>query len=267
MAATAVAAAAVFMRQTNAVWAAFLLGEAALSEIGMDWAQALRGTQAQAPLQLSTASEQTSAGGGGGGGGAAAAPRQGAAAGAPCWRGDKDGVAAGKGVGAAGKGKVEGGTSGGSVGEVREALQRLWQRRGELAARLWPLLLPPAGFAAFLAANGGSVVLGDKEAHKPVRHGAQLLYFAGWAALMLWPQLLPGLRTLRDAAARRPLAAAATAAAAVAAAAGVAHVSTMVHPYMLADNRWDDRALRSATLCCAAIDVLCCAAMCCAVTG
>ena len=38
------------------------------------------------------------------------------------------------------------------------------QRKRELAARLWSLALVPAGFAAFVVANGG-VVVGDRANH------------------------------------------------------------------------------------------------------
>ncbi|KXZ55170.1 hypothetical protein GPECTOR_3g317 [Gonium pectorale] len=54
---------------------------------------------------------------------------------------------------------------------------------------------------------------------------------------MLWPQLLPEAGRLGRAVLRRPLATALLAAGAVSAAAAVAHVSTLVHPFMLADNR------------------------------
>ncbi|KAG2482556.1 hypothetical protein HYH03_018515 [Edaphochlamys debaryana] len=204
-------AAAVLCRQTNAVWAAFVLGESALAELGL----------ADAPW--------AAAGSGAGSSGPWRSPRKSGSS-----------VAAGKGGAGQGGGEDEEAARADAAGLLPElglALSRAWQRRGRLAAALWPLLLPPVGFVAFLVANGGAVVLGDKEAHVPVRHGAQLLYFGGWAALMLWPQLLPEVGALGRAAARRPMAAVVVAAGAVAAAAGVAHVSTLVHPYVLADNR------------------------------
>ncbi|KAG2444946.1 hypothetical protein HXX76_001682 [Chlamydomonas incerta] len=197
--------AAVLCRQTNAVWAAFVLGEAALRELGL----------ATAAAQPDGGSSGAAAVGGGGAGSSTAVVEKDAA------RSAAEAAEAGSGL----------------VGELRVAAARAWRRRGRLAAALWPLLLPPAGFVAFLIRNGGSVVLGDKEAHKPVKHGAQLLYFAAWSGLMLWPQLLPAAAAVAAAARRRPLLAGAAAAAALAAAAGVVHVSTLVHPYMLADNR------------------------------
>ncbi|KAG2448493.1 hypothetical protein HYH02_006384 [Chlamydomonas schloesseri] len=200
------AGAAVLCRQTNAVWAAFVLGEAALRELGL----------ATAVAQPDGSSSSSSSSSSGAGAGSSTAVAEKAAA-----------------RSAAEAAEAEAGL----VGELRVAAARAWRRRGRLAVALWPLLLPPAGFVVFLLKNGGSVVLGDKEAHKPVKHGAQLLYFAAWSALMLWPQLLPAAGAVAAAARRRPLLAAATAAVGLAAAAGVAHVSTLVHPYMLADNR------------------------------
>jgi alpha-1,2-glucosyltransferase len=91
-------------------------------------------------------------------------------------------------------------------------------------------------FAAFLVRNG-AVVLGDREHHAPVVHGAQLLYLTAFASA---PYALPEL-TLRlpatlgaagRAAASAPLAAAAAAAAVL----GAAHL-THCHPFLLADNR------------------------------
>jgi alpha-1,2-glucosyltransferase len=124
---------------------------------------------------------------------------------------------------------------------VALALQRAWTGRAALLGALWPLLLPPLGFVAFLVANGGAVVVGDKAAHVPVRHAAQLLYFGGWAAALLWPQTLAQLPRLLAAAAKRPVAALAVGGAALAAAGLVARPgrawATLVHPYILADNR------------------------------
>lgn len=50
-----------------------------------------------------------------------------------------------------------------------------------------PVLL--ACFGAFVHTNGG-IVLGDKDAHKPVLHAAQLPYFAAFAVAMGVPHLL-----------------------------------------------------------------------------
>ncbi len=185
------------MRQTNAVWAAFVLGEAVLDRIGM---------------LLPPTSQDTHT----------AQPAEGRASG-------KSSKAA---VFSAQRSQTP------LLLEVAEALQRVWQQGPQLAASLWPLLLPPLAFVGFLVANGGSVVLGDKEAHTPVKHGAQLLYFGGWTAAMLWPHMVAELPAAVGAVRRQPVAALVAASVAVAAAAGVAHVSTLAHPYLLADNRW-----------------------------
>lgn len=192
-------AAAVLMRQTNAVWAAFVLGEAVLDRIGMLLPQ---DTQIAQPAEADARGNSSKPA-------ASAVERP-----LP---------------------QEQAHTS--LISELVQALQRVWQQGPQLAASLWPLLLPPLAFVAFLVANGGSVVLGDKEAHTPVKHGAQLLYFGGWTAAMLWPQMASELLAAARAVRRRPVAALLVAGAAVAAAAGVAHVSTLAHPYLLADNR------------------------------
>ncbi|GIL55390.1 hypothetical protein Vafri_10947 [Volvox africanus] len=215
---------AILCRQTNAVWAAFLLGQAALAETELEWAPALHGAQhrrrdqrrtGNANRLLDKAQPKTS---------------------------DSTIAAAAKGAKAAAATATEAVTAATAtveepISELRVALTRLWRCRKTLVAKLWPLILPPAGFAAFLVSNGGSVVLGDKEAHKVVRHGAQLLYFAGWSALMLWPGLLTSATALLHIRRRRTLVSVVVAAAAVAAAVAIGHLSTMVHPYVLADNR------------------------------
>ncbi|GLI60555.1 hypothetical protein VaNZ11_002713 [Volvox africanus] len=214
---------AILCRQTNAVWAAFLLGQAALAEAELEWAPALRGAQQRQGDQRRIGNANRLLG--------KMQPKT------------SDSTAAAAGTKAAAAPAAElvtaARTEVGPIYELRVALTRLWRCRKTLAAKLWPLMLPPAGFAAFLVSNGGSVVLGDKEAHKAVRHGAQLLYFAGWTALMLWPELLTNaMASLRDTVRRRTLVSVVVAAvAAVAAAAAVGRMSTIVHPYMLADNR------------------------------
>ncbi|PNG99847.1 Dol-P-Glc:Glc(2)Man(9)GlcNAc(2)-PP-Dol alpha-1,2-glucosyltransferase [Tetrabaena socialis] len=223
-------AAAVLCRQTNAVWAAFVLGESVLAELGAN------GEAPPEDSDCDSCSDCSDTGTGPGSesetDGPAAAP---ALAEAPEAR---SAVAAGGGAAGGLAAPPAAAAPASLVEELQLVLERAWLLRWRLLRRLWPLLLPPAGFLAFLAANGGSVVLGDKEAHMPVRHGAQLLYFGGWAAAVLAPQLAREAGALRAAAARAPLAAAAVGAAAVAAAVGVAARSTLVHPYVLADNRW-----------------------------
>lgn len=63
------------------------------------------------------------------------------------------------------------------------------QRKRELAAKLWSLALVPAGFAAFVAANGG-VVIGDRANHAPAAHWAQPLYALLFTAVAFAPMHL-----------------------------------------------------------------------------
>lgn len=118
------------------------------------------------------------------------------------------------------------------------------QLRWRMLLRLWPLLAVPAAFATFAVANGG-IVVGDREAHAPARHLAQPLYFAAFAAAALAPALLSpaallqGLQRGTEPQLRRlPLAAAAAAPVALALAMTAIDRGTVVHPYLLADNRF-----------------------------
>lgn len=99
------------------------------------------------------------------------------------------------------------------------------------------LLLPLAAFSAAVVANGGSIALGDKSNHAPSKHWAHPLYAAVAAALALAPAhlTLPHLRTLT----RYPLTpvGARRTALAVSAAVTAAAAGTIVHPFLLADNR------------------------------
>lgn len=65
-------------------------------------------------------------------------------------------------------------------------LTAAWQSKWQLLTDLWPVLLVPACFAAFVVWNGG-IVLGDKAAHAPVQHLMQPLYFVLFTASALGP--------------------------------------------------------------------------------
>ena len=141
------------------------------------------------------------------------------------------------------EGTEKGGEARGLVEDAVGVLRLAWAQKGRLAGRLWPLAAVVAGFMAFVAGNGGSIVVGDKAAHRPVPHLAQVPYFALFAAAALCPG--PLLFRGRDLAARGWAAArragpARTALAVGAAAAAVAWAVrgfTFAHPYLLADNR------------------------------
>ena len=55
-------------------------------------------------------------------------------------------------------------------------IQQAWQLKWQLLSDLWALFLIPLIFAAFVIWNGG-IVVGDKAAHKAVKHLMQPLYF------------------------------------------------------------------------------------------
>lgn len=70
--------------------------------------------------------------------------------------------------------------------QCRHTLTAAWHTKERLLSDLWPMLLVPACFAAFVVWNGG-IVVGDKAAHAPVKHLTQPLYFALFAAVALGP--------------------------------------------------------------------------------
>ena len=109
-------------------------------------------------------------------------------------------------------------------------------RRGDLINRFGGLALVPAGFAIFVVHNGG-VAVGDKDAHRPVLHFAQLLYFCSCSLGFLAPLLPYSLMSTLRAAVAAPRRSALAAGALCAACFLAAHRSTLVHPYILADNR------------------------------
>ena len=126
--------------------------------------------------------------------------------------------------------------------QLWQLLRRTWALKWRLAAQLWPLAAVVAAFAAFVVVNGG-IVLGDKAHHAPVHHWVQPLYCAlyttAWLAPAFWspPALAGAARSLGRALRARPAATAIGLAAGAAAAAAVVHRGTLVHPFLLADNR------------------------------
>jgi alpha-1,2-glucosyltransferase len=215
-AAAVLGAAAVGLRQTNAVWVAFCLGTAALQRCSAE------GGGARKP--------RSSDGGGQGG------------------RPERDGCRPASGSSSGGSSGTDNGR-GGSEGSPPELLEdlsillpRAWRLRRQLLSELWPLAAVVAAFAAFVAVNGG-VVVGDRQHHAPVRHLAQplycLLYCTAWLAPVFWTPaaLRDAARRLAAAARRRPAAVAARGGGAVAVAAAAVSRGTLAHPFLLADNR------------------------------
>ena len=124
------------------------------------------------------------------------------------------------------------------LGRTLTALITHWRA---ILCEIWPMLVIPFGFVAFLVANGGAVVVGDRAAHAPVCHAAQLLYFGAFACASLAPVLLPGRRALVNAAAvtskpRLLLQTIALVAVSVLCA-FLGWRYSLAHPYLLADNR------------------------------
>eukprot|EP00873_Tetraselmis_striata_P023669 jgi/Tetstr1/443933/TSEL_031885.t1 len=126
-----------------------------------------------------------------------------------------------------------------AAAEVAQLLRMAWTLKLPLLRRFWGLLAVLAGFAAFLRLNGG-VVLGDKSNHVTVAHPTQLLYLGLYAAVSFAPLLMwPGqaFRQLLAWGGRHPARMLAVSLAAAAAGLATVHRFTLVHPFILADNR------------------------------
>lgn len=214
-AAAALAAAAVLMRQTNAVWVAFMAGEALLE-------------RCQPPLMGGAAAAAAAKKNGGSGSSGSSNGRSRA----------RSGVGGGRGSSSAGFAAEAAAAVSGALKELARLALLAWTLRWELLRQLWGHGAVAAAFAAFVVWNGG-VVVGDKANHAPVRHLVQPLYFALYATLCLaavfWAPgaLWHGLQAV----ARSGAAARLGAAAAVVAAGVVVRHGTLVHPFLLADNR------------------------------
>jgi alpha-1,2-glucosyltransferase len=105
-----------------------------------------------------------------------------------------------------------------------------------LLAALIPYTLVFLSFALFLAFNSFTIVLGDASAHQASLHLPQLLYFTAATAFFSFPIYLPFLPTLLSNLHPSPKTAALILLSA-AAIAMVVHINTILHPYLLADNR------------------------------
>mmetsp|Transcript_62273 Transcript_62273/g.197164 ORF Transcript_62273/g.197164 Transcript_62273/m.197164 type:complete len:478 (+) Transcript_62273:1843-3276(+) len=126
------------------------------------------------------------------------------------------------------------------AGELRRLCELAWLRKERLAEDLLPLGLVIVGALGFMVWNGG-VVVGDRSAHSPCFHPTQVLYFllvslAALGARYLRPSKLLQVAIGMGALARGRWRQTALLAAAACTIACVARY-TLVHPYMLADNR------------------------------
>lgn len=205
--AAALGAAAVLMRQTNAVWVAFTLATAVLDRCLPDGGghRDKRGSGRSSNRVRSGRAAGSKAAADSGGGDTSPPPPT-------------------------------------LLGDTGTVLQRAWELKWQLAADLWPLAAVVAAFAAFVVVNGG-IVVGDKAHHAAVRHLAQplycLLYCTAWLAPAFWspPALAAAVQQLRVALRRRPAATVAALTAAAGCVAAAVRWATLAHPFLLADNR------------------------------
>jgi alpha-1,2-glucosyltransferase len=95
-----------------------------------------------------------------------------------------------------------------------------------------PYTIPLSSFALFLIYNNFTIVLGDASAHVASLHLPQLLYFTAATGFFSFPLLLPILPSLR-----LSLQGVISLLVATVAAAAAVKYNTVLHPYLLADNR------------------------------
>ncbi|KAL3681224.1 hypothetical protein R1sor_024180 [Riccia sorocarpa] len=133
------------------------------------------------------------------------------------------------------------GARGGIILEIRDLIHRAWIHRTAVLWNFCPFLLVLLGFLGFVIKNG-SVVVGDKEAHKVSPHLAQILYCglvcaAFQATVHFNPRrIVDLLGTLKRKAADKPLFGLGVFVAIIFAAIAVSFYGDP-HPYLLADNR------------------------------
>lgn len=104
----------------------------------------------------------------------------------------------------------------------------------ELLFDLWPHLALLSSFAAFVVWNGG-VVLGDKSNHVATIHLPQMLYIWPFILFFSWPVVLPYF--VRPKSLLKQLPRYWLVIPVLLAIAAVVHFNTVVHPFLLADNR------------------------------
>lgn len=102
----------------------------------------------------------------------------------------------------------------------------------ELIKDLFPFVFIGLSFIIFVLWNGG-IVLGDRTAHVATIHIPQLFYCVSFFGFFSWPYLIPYLidylRLIKN---RRILAISVFLSMAI-----IVRFNTLVHPYLLADNR------------------------------
>ncbi|KAL7306353.1 hypothetical protein TKK_0001778 [Trichogramma kaykai] len=107
---------------------------------------------------------------------------------------------------------------------------------GDFVGPLCKLILPHVivllVFFIFVIYNGG-IVVGDKSAHQPTIHLAQLLYFSVFVFIFAWPYILPHFRNFVQFLYKHILLSSIL----LGSITLIVHFNTLVHPYILADNR------------------------------
>ncbi|XP_043281544.1 putative Dol-P-Glc:Glc(2)Man(9)GlcNAc(2)-PP-Dol alpha-1,2-glucosyltransferase [Venturia canescens] len=89
-----------------------------------------------------------------------------------------------------------------------------------------------AAFVLFLIINGG-IVVGDRKAHVATIHLPQIFYYSVFSMLFAWPYMLPHAREFLHWVRRKWIVTSVL----LAVATIIVHSNTLVHPYVLADNR------------------------------
>lgn len=87
-------------------------------------------------------------------------------------------------------------------------------------------------FLVFVALNG-SIVVGDKAAHKPVIHIPQLFYFSLFCLVFAWPHFINLIIPFMKYVSKQMLAIFFIIMSMII----IVHYNTLIHPYLLADNR------------------------------
>ncbi|XP_077279988.1 alpha-1,2-glucosyltransferase Alg10 [Temnothorax americanus] len=116
--------------------------------------------------------------------------------------------------------------------ELRVGPLSLVKLVAQICASLLPHVTVCLVFVAFVAWNG-SIVIGDRTAHVATIHLCQVLYFSAFVSLFSWPYAVPHWRTCSRFLRRHWI----LASCAVALTAATVGFNTLVHPYVLADNR------------------------------
>ncbi|CAL8165216.1 unnamed protein product [Prunus armeniaca] len=125
----------------------------------------------------------------------------------------------------------------GFLDEIKAIFLRLWQMKLEALVSFSPFILVLAAFIAFVRWNG-SVVLGAKEAHAVSPHFAQIMYFGLFSALMapMHCSLSQAVDLFRSMWRNKFLTLFQLSLALGAGFISI-HFFSIVHPYLLADNR------------------------------